>query len=101
MEAVQAADAVLRSGLVRVGAAPGEQVLPIESRIGTAFADLTAETQREYEYLLASVRDENIDLSFEAMIELQSRLGDYRNRIELYSAITRKGVSAVETLLRS
>ncbi|AKM45456.1 hypothetical protein NL30_37235 [Burkholderia contaminans] len=101
MEAVQAAVAVLRGGLVRDAGAPGEQVLPIESRIGNAFVSLATETQQEYENLLAQVRDENIDLSLEAMIDLQARLGDYRNRIELYSAVTRKGVSAVETLLRS
>jgi len=101
MEAVQATVAVLRGGLVKGAGAPEGQVLPIESRIAGRVADLTVEMQQQYEYLLESVRDENIDLSSEALIDLQARLGDYRNRIELYSAVTRKGVSAVETLLRS
>ncbi|MFH5255800.1 type III secretion system inner rod subunit SctI [Burkholderia semiarida] len=101
MDPVQAISALSGRTIVRELGASDTQVLPLDERIRDAFATVSTDVQSEYAYLMANVQDVNFVASPDQLIDLQARLGDYRNKVETISALTRKGVSAVETLLRS
>lgn len=93
--------AVSKQAAVQEVGMHGGQVFSLGDRIRDAFADVSVDAQKEYEFLMAAVNDPARVSSPDWLLEIQTRLGDYRNKVETISALTRKGVSAVETLLRS
>lgn len=76
-------------------------VLSLDDRLRDAFTSSSVTTQNEYNYIMNKVNDPNFDVSPKALLELQVRLGEYKQGVELISALTRKGVATIESLLKA
>ncbi|KAF3999347.1 type III secretion system inner rod subunit SctI [Glaciimonas immobilis] len=75
--------------------------ISLDDRLRDAFASSSVATQNEYQYFMSAVTNAKNITSPGALFELQVRLGDYKQEVEVISALTRKAVSTVETLLRA
>ena len=75
--------------------------LSLDDRLRDAFSTSSVSTQNEYNYIMNKVNDQNFDVSPKALLELQVRLGEYKQGVEIISALTRKGVATIESLLKT
>lgn len=80
---------------------PGEEsVVNLEDRLLRAFADSTVDTQIRSSTIDAMLKRSDIT-DPEVLAVLQQRVGEYTVDVSMINAMVRKGVSTVETLLRS
>ena len=73
----------------------------LDERFRDAFSATSVTTQVEYANIMAKVNDAHYLSTPGGLFELQVRLGEYKQQVEVISALTRKGVATVETLLRA
>jgi hypothetical protein len=85
------------------GIAPGEQsFMTLDDRMLQAFAQSALALGGERQDVMQSISTEPGKLSdLGHLFALQQRISDYNLQVSLTSAVTRKAVSAVETLLRA
>lgn len=76
-------------------------LLSIDDRLRDAFVSSAVDVQTEYASIMGRVNDVQYLSTPGGLFELQVRLGEYKQHVEAISALTRKGVATVETLLRS
>ncbi|QRX82153.1 type III secretion system inner rod subunit SctI [Glaciimonas sp. PAMC28666] len=76
-------------------------VMSLDDRLRDAFSTNSVSTQNEYNFIMNKVNDQNFDVSPKALLELQVRLGEYKQGVEIISALTRKGVATIESLLKT
>lgn len=74
---------------------------PLENRLRDAFASESVDIQDRYESIMSAVTGAYITSDPQDLFRLQVKLGDYKQEVEMISAITRKGAATVETLLRA
>jgi len=80
---------------------PGEQsVVSLEDRLLQGFADSAVATERDSDTIDALLARKDIT-DPEVLAMLQQRSGEYAVDVSMTNALVRKGVSTVETLLRS
>lgn len=66
-----------------------------------AYAQTASAAHAEQLSVLRQLRQDHVTSNPEELFKLQQRTADYNLQLSLISTLTRKGVSAVETLLRS
>jgi len=76
-------------------------LLPLDDRLRDAFSTTSVATQQEYNSIMAMANDPDFLSRPGGLFELQVRLGEYKQQMEVISALTRKGVATAETLLRA
>jgi hypothetical protein len=80
---------------------PGEEsVVNLEDRLLQAFAQSSVDTDKRVSTIEAMLKRPDIT-DPEVLAVLQQRLGEYTVDVSMINAMVRKGVSTVETLLRS
>lgn len=77
-----------------------ESVVNLEDRLLKAFADSSVDTQNKSSTIDAMLKRSDIT-DPEVLAVLQQRVGEYTVDVSMINAMVRKGVSTVETLLRS
>ena len=77
------------------------EVVSLDDRLRDVFSEKSVETQTEYLNIMAKVNDPDFVSSPGGLFELQVRLGEYKQEVELISALSRKAVATAETLLRA
>ncbi|WP_105531155.1 type III secretion system inner rod subunit SctI [Solimicrobium silvestre] len=89
-------------GLAAVNITP-QQITPLslDDRLRDAFASTSVATQAEYANIMGMANDAKYLSTPGGLFELQVHLGEYKQHVEVISALTRKGVAAAETLLRA
>ncbi|SDD38153.1 hypothetical protein SAMN05216345_108183 [Cupriavidus sp. YR651] len=100
VQMVSKVEALSRTTAVDISPQNGE-VESLDDRLRDLFAGSSAATQSLYDSIMADVQHPTRLSAPGALLALQIQLGDYRHEVETVSALTRKGVSLVETLLRS
>ncbi|CAB5541087.1 type III secretion system inner rod subunit SctI [Providencia hangzhouensis] len=74
--------------------------LPIEDKVKKLFAEYTATTSQEREYLTEKVN--NIDPSNPTqLLQFQNRVGNYSLTMNMISTLTHKSVSAIDAVLKA
>lgn len=73
----------------------------LEDRLLRAYARESVNMSAEQRDVMLRLETTNASTDPEALSELQRRTSDYNLHVSLISTLTRKGVSAIETLLRS
>ncbi len=76
-------------------------LVSLEDRLRDAFSSSAVSTQQTYEMIKAEARNSKFISSHEGQIQLQVQMGEYQKNIETITALTKKGISAIETLLRT
>jgi hypothetical protein len=80
---------------------PGEtSVVNLEQRLLQAFASSAADTETRTQTIDAMLERSDIT-DPEVLAAVQQRMGEYTVDVSMINAMVRKGVSTVETLLRS
>jgi len=91
-----------KRGIAVVDLSPQEtEFSSLDERLRDAFSATSAATQAEYAAIMAKTNDMQYLSMPGGLFELQVRLGEYKQQVEVISALTRKGVATVETLLRA
>ncbi|MFT8209927.1 MAG: type III secretion system inner rod subunit SctI [Symbiopectobacterium sp.] len=80
---------------------PESAQVSLEDRLLRAYAPESVNVSAEQRDVISLLENTNASTDPEALAELQQRTSDYNLHVSLISTLTRKGVSAVETLLRS
>ncbi|MEB0010307.1 type III secretion system inner rod subunit SctI [Glaciimonas sp. Gout2] len=75
--------------------------LSLDDRLRDAFVSSSVSTQNEYEYIMSKINGPKFDTTPAGLLELQVHIGDYKQDVEIISALTRKGVATIEALLRT
>lgn len=76
--------------------------MPLDQRLLEASADASVMLKGDRMQVMANLENNPGSVtSPEQLFEVQQRLGDYALQVSLLSGVTRKGVAAVETLLRA
>lgn len=85
------------------GVAPGEHnFMTLDERMLQSFSQSALSLGHERQEVMQSITTEPGKLSDPGhLFALQQRISDYNLQVSLTSAVTRKAVSAVETLLRA
>jgi hypothetical protein len=85
------------------GIAPGEKnFMTLDERMLQSFSQSALSLGSERQEVMQSITTEPGKLSDPGhLFALQQRISDYNLQVSLTSAVTRKAVSAVETLLRA
>lgn len=73
----------------------------LEERMIQAYSEASVDVQLEQSDVLAKLQDNRVTSDPAELFKLQQRTSDYNLQLSMISTLTRKGVSAVETLLRS
>jgi hypothetical protein len=73
----------------------------LDDRLRDAFSSVSVAAEGEYRHIMEKANDPDYLSTPGGLFDLQVRLGDYKQQIETISALTRKGVAIVETLLRA
>lgn len=73
----------------------------LEDRLVQAYAKEAVDASEEQREVMALLQDSRVIANPEALFNIQRRTADYNLHVSLISTLTRKGVGAVETLLRS
>ncbi|CNF34380.1 type III secretion system inner rod subunit SctI [Yersinia kristensenii] len=73
----------------------------LEDRLLRAYANESTWASAEQRDVLASLNSSEVIANPEELFRLQQRTADYNLHVSLISTLVRKGVGAVETLLRS
>lgn len=90
-----------KNGATAVDITPQDTAISLDDRLRDAFSFTSAATEAEYASIMAKVNDAEYVSSPGALFELQVRLGDYKQQVEVISALTRKAVATAETVLRA
>jgi hypothetical protein len=96
--------AVTRLGSPQGHAVDGGAAVPLDTLLLDAVQQAGANAQDRYaglQTLVTLPTPELIEEGEDEMISLQSRLGDFGIALSLQSALARKGVNAIETLIKS
>ena len=80
---------------------PESVQVSLEDRLLRAYARESVNVSAEQRDVMSLLEKTNASTDPEVLAELQQRTSDYNLHVSLISTLTRKGVSAVETLLRS
>ncbi|MCW2477108.1 MULTISPECIES: type III secretion system inner rod subunit SctI [unclassified Symbiopectobacterium] len=80
---------------------PESAHVSLEDRLLRAYARESVNMSAEQRDVLSLLENTNASTDPEMLAELQQRTSDYNLHVSLISTLTRKGVSTVETLLRS
>lgn len=75
-------------------------VVSLDDRLIRSMADFTANTERTKELVMKEIEN-HVQLTPEALINLQEKVLNYNVEVSLVSAVARKAVGAVENLMRS
>lgn len=75
--------------------------LSLDDRLRDAFVTSSVSIQNEYESIMSKINASTFDASSGDLLELQVRIGEYKQDVEVISALTRKGVATIEALLRT
>lgn len=78
-----------------------DSVMSIDDKLIGAYAEMSHAFSAEQEDVLKHTQDRTVISDPEELFILQKRTSEYNLNVSLISALTRKGVSTVETLLRS
>lgn len=90
------------SKLTAIDISPKEtSVMSLDERLRDAFSQASVDTQVEYGNIMAMSNNPEFLSEPGGLLELQTRLGEYKQQVEVISALTRKGVATAETLLRA
>lgn len=90
------------AGALAADITPQESVFAsLDERLRDAFASTSVSKQAEYAAIMAMANDAQYLSTPGGLFELQMRLGEYKQQVELISALTRKGVATAETVLRA
>jgi hypothetical protein len=73
----------------------------LDERLRDAFSSTSVSAESEYRQIMEKAKDSDYLSTPGGLFDLQVRLGDYKQQVETISALTRKGVAVVETLLRA
>ncbi|CAM3853815.1 type III secretion system inner rod subunit SctI [Serratia silvae] len=76
-------------------------VQSLEELMIRAYAQTASGAQIEQKAVLSKLQQDSVTSDPAELFKLQQRTADYNLQVSLISTLTRKGVSAVETLLRS
>lgn len=79
----------------------GAEVFSLDDRLRDTFATASATTEADYRDIMAKSNNPQFLADPGGLFELQKQLGEYKQRVETISALTRKGVDVVTTLLRA
>lgn len=79
---------------------PQEPVVTLENRMIQSFVNTTVDAERNKNTIMNQMEGK-VKLSPEKLIEVQEKVLNYNIEISYISTIVRKGVGAVETLLRA
>lgn len=77
-----------------------EPVVSLESRMIQSFAHTTVDSEKSKNTIMNQMEGK-VKMSPEKLIEVQEKVLNYNIEISYISTIVRKGVGAVETLLRA
>lgn len=80
---------------------PESADVSLEDRLLRAYAQESVNMSAEQRDVISLLEKTNAFTNPELLAKLQQRTSDYNLHVSLISGLTRKGVSAVETLLRS
>ncbi|EPF14982.1 MULTISPECIES: type III secretion system inner rod subunit SctI [Cedecea] len=75
--------------------------LSLEERMIQAYAKTSTTVQAEQADVINKLQQARVTSDPAELFRLQQRTSDYNLHVSMISTLTRKGVSAVETLLRS
>ncbi|WP_345829406.1 type III secretion system inner rod subunit SctI [Erwinia sp. HDF1-3R] len=75
--------------------------MSLEERMIQAYARTASEAQAEQADVINRLQMGRVTSDPAELFKLQQRTSDYNLQVSMISTLTRKGVSAVETLLRS
>lgn len=75
-------------------------VVSLDDRLIRSMADFTANTERTKDMVMNEIEN-NVQVTPEALINLQEKVLNYNVEVSLVSAVARKAVGAVENLMRS
>lgn len=75
--------------------------ISLEDRMIHAYARTASEAQAEQADVISRLQMREVTSDPAELFRLQQRTSDYNLQVSMISTLTRKGVSAVETLLRS
>ena len=81
--------------------APTQDGLSLDERLINVYAQTSQEIKAEQRYVIDKLQKGPITSDPAELFNLQQMTSDYNLKVTLISALARKGVSAVETLLRS
>ncbi|MFU9136521.1 type III secretion system inner rod subunit SctI [Erwinia tasmaniensis] len=73
----------------------------LEDRMLQAYTRTASDAQAEQADVISRLQMRNVISDPAELFKLQQRTSDYNLQVSMISTLTRKGVSAVETLLRS
>lgn len=76
-------------------------IVSLDERLRDAYASESASNAADYLNIMAKANSPEYVSKPEGLFDLQVRLGEYKQRVETISALTRKGVDVVTTLLRA
>ena len=94
--------AKVTSGAKFADVSPHEMgALSLDDRLRDAFASSSVATQNEYEFIMSKINGSTFDATPAGLLELQVHIGEYKQDVEIISALTRKGVATIEALLRT
>ncbi|OON41077.1 hypothetical protein BTJ39_03660 [Izhakiella australiensis] len=97
---VNALGAASRSGGLQ-GHGGDSVLMSLDDRLGHAFASKAVESQHTREEIYAALNDPNVTSNPAQLIEWQKRLSIYTLETNLCSTMVRKGVAAIETLIKT
>lgn len=80
---------------------PNAEPVSLEDRIIQAYAKTATNAELEQNDVISKLQQDKVTSDPGELFRLQQRTSDYNLQISLISTLTRKGVSVVETLLRS
>lgn len=81
--------------------APAQDGLSLDERLINVYSQTAQEMKAEQSYVIDKLQKGPITSDPAELFNLQQMTSDYNLKVTLISALARKGVSAVETLLRS
>lgn len=73
----------------------------LEARMIQAYAKMSTTFENEQNDVINQLQQSKVTSDPAELFRLQQRTSDYNLQVSMISTLTRKGVSAVETLLRS
>lgn len=97
---IQAVNAVNRSGSLRE-LSTESPLVSLDERLGNAIASKAVESQQMRDQIYAALNDPGVASDPAQLVEWQKKLAVYTLETNLCSTLVRKGVSAIETLIKT